>query len=82
MSTSAISAVVPRRRVVVTGDVLSVVSYERPWVRTDVLVLRFLGRAGVPGFAPGRCVAANGTPARDRGALVMLNPLYTFVAVG
>jgi hypothetical protein len=75
---------------VVTGEVLSVVSYERPWVRTDVelsdgtgvLVLRFLGRAGVPGVAPGRCVAANGTPARDRGALVMLNPLYTFVAVG
>ena len=90
MSTTAISAVVPRRRTVIAGEILSVVWYERPWVRTDVevgdgtgtITLRFMGRSDVPGFAPGRRVEAHGTPARDRGGFVMLNPLYTFEADG
>jgi hypothetical protein len=67
-----------------------VVSYERPWVRTDVelhdgtgvIVLRFMGRARVPGLAPGRHLAAEGTPALDRGTLIMRNPRYAFAAVG
>jgi hypothetical protein len=90
VSATAISAVVPRRRTVVAGEVRSVVSYERPWVRTDVelgdgtgvIVLRFIGRAVVPGFACGRRVIARGTPMLDRSALVMLNPVYSFEVVG
>jgi hypothetical protein len=73
---------------VVAGNVRSVVSYERPWVRTDVelddgtgvIILRFLGRAAVPGFAEGRDVVARGTPSSDGSALVMLNPGYSFEA--
>ena len=38
MSTTAIAAVVPRRRTTVRGEIVSVVSYERPWVRTDAEV--------------------------------------------
>ena len=57
MSSTTISAVVARRRRWGPGRSLSVVSYERPWVRTDVelgdgkgvIVLRYLGRAGCPG---------------------------------
>jgi hypothetical protein len=82
--------VVPRCRVTVTGKVGSVVSYRRPWVRTDieladgtgVIVLRFIGRDEVPGFESGRVVVAEGTPIMVRGQLVMLNPRYTFAAHG
>jgi len=71
---------------VVAGEVESVVSYQRPWVRTDAeisdgtgtLVLRFFGRASVPGFANGRHVLAQGTPGLARGRMVMINPLYSF----
>lgn len=88
MSATAISAVVPRRRTVVAGEVGSVVSYERPRVRTDVelddgtgvIILRFMGRAGVRGFADGRRLVARATPTFDRGALAMLNPVYSFEA--
>jgi hypothetical protein len=90
VSTTAISAVVPRRRTAVAGTVLSVVWYERPWVRTDVelgdgtgvIILRFIGRSGMPGFAPQRRLVAHGTPALDHGAFVMLNPRYTFESEG
>ena len=43
------------------------------------LLLRFAGRAAVPGFAgpPGR---GRGDSGLVRGAMVMLNPLYSFVA--
>jgi hypothetical protein len=90
MSTTAISAVEPRRRIVVTGKVLSVIWYERPWVRTDVelgdgtgvIILRFMGRSGMPGFEPERRLVAHGTPALDKGTFVMLNPLYTFESDG
>ncbi len=72
------------------GRINSVTSYERPRVVTDVeiddgtgvLVLRFMGRSGVPGMAPGRCVTAEGTPGLSRGHLVMLNPLYSFDDAG
>ncbi len=90
MSTTAIAAVGARQRTAVAGEVRSVVSYERPWVRTDVelddgtgvIILRFIGRAAVPGFVCGRRVVARGTPALDGSALVMLNPVYSFEAVG
>jgi len=86
VSPTAISAVVPRRRNTVCGEIVSVVSYQRPWVRTDAeisdgtgtLVLRFFGRASVPGFANGRHVLAQGTPGLARGRMVMINPLYSF----
>ncbi len=90
MTITAIGALVPRRRSTVAGKVVSVVAYERPWVRTDVglsdgtgvVVLRFMGRSGLPGFEPGRCVEASGTPGFVRGALVILNPRYALVADG
>jgi hypothetical protein len=87
VSSTAIAAVVLRRRNTVRGEIVSVASYQRPWMRTDAVVgdetgtllLRFLGRATVPGLAVGRRVIAQGTPGRVRGAVVMVNPLYSFV---
>ncbi len=87
---TAIAAVVPRRRTTVHGEVVSVASYERPWVRTDVevtdgtgsLVLRFFGRDAVPGLVPGSQIAADGTPGLVGGVLVMLNPRYSFPGTG
>jgi hypothetical protein len=83
---TAIAALVPRRRVVVAGEVESVVSYRRPWVRTDAvlgdgtgtLVLRFMGRVSVPGIAAGCRLVVEGTPALERGVVLMRNPLYSF----
>ncbi len=88
MTTTAIAAVALRRRNTVRGEIVSVASYQRPWMRTDAVVgdgtgtlmLRFLGRATVPGLAVGRRVIAQGTPGLVRGAVVMVNPLYSFVA--
>ena len=86
---TAVGALVPRQRSRVAGEIESVASFERPWVRTDAvlidgtgaLVLRFLGRASVPGVCAGARVVAEGTPALERGALVMRNPLYSFATV-
>jgi hypothetical protein len=86
--TTAIAALVPRQRSRVAGDIQLVTAYERPWVRTDAvlddgsgaLVLRFLGRSGIPGIAAGSRLIADGTPSFERGVLVMRNPLYSFVA--
>jgi hypothetical protein len=83
---TAIAAVVLRRRNTVRGEVVSVDSFQRPWVRTDAeirdatgtLVLRFVGRASVPGLVTGRRVIAQGTPGLVDGGIVMLNPLYSF----
>jgi len=80
-------ALTPRRRSTVAGEVVTVVSVERPLVRTDAeitdgtgsVVLRFVGRRGVPGLVPGRKVVAEGTPTAGRGTMVMLNPLYSFI---
>jgi hypothetical protein len=89
-ATTAIAALVPRQRSRVAGKVESVASFQRPWVRTDAvlvdgtgaLVLRFHGRAGVPGMAVGALVVAEGTSALERGVLIMRNPLYSFVSAG
>lgn len=88
MKVTAIGDLEPRRRATVSGEILSVVAYELPWVRTDaelsdgtgVVVLRFMGRAEVPGLLPGRCIVAEGTPGLRNGILVVHNPLYQFVA--
>ena len=88
MRTADIGSVVPRRRTRVSGEIISVVSYRLPWVRTDVelsdgtgvIVLRFMGRAALPGLVMGRRLVAEGTPARERGLLLMRNPLYSFLA--
>jgi hypothetical protein len=82
------ASLVPRRRATVAGEVRSVASYERPYVRTDaelsdgtgVIILRFMGRASVPGVAIGAHVVAQGTPGPERGALVIRNPIYWFEA--
>jgi hypothetical protein len=87
---TAISTVVPRRRVMVCGSVTSVRQHQLPWVRTDVeitdgtgvIVLRFLGRSSVGGIVAGSRVVAEGTPRRDGEGLVMLNPLYSFDGAG
>jgi hypothetical protein len=81
----AIAALVPRQRAVVAGVVESVESHQRPWIWTDAtlgdgsatLVLRFMGRARVPGLAAGIRVVAEGTPAFERGVLLMRNPIYS-----
>ncbi len=88
MSATAIGELEPRRRATMAGEILSVVAYELPWVRTDaevgdgtgVVVLRFMGRAEVPGLVPGRHIVAEGTPGLRNGVLVVHNPLYQFVA--
>lgn len=88
MSVTAIGKLEPRQRATVSGEILSVVSYELPWVRTDaelgdgtgVVVLRFIGRAEVLGLSPGRHIVAHGTPAERNGVLVIPNPLYEFAA--
>jgi hypothetical protein len=85
---TAIAALVPRRRAVVAGTIESVASFERPWVRTDAvlgdrtgtLVLRFMGRAAVPGIRCGCRLVAEGTLALEGGVLLMRNPLYSFAA--
>jgi hypothetical protein len=82
------ASLVPRRRAIVAGQVRSVVSYELPYLRTDaelrdgtgIVVLRFMGRASVPGVAVGRHLVAEGTPRPEHEALVMLNPRYWFEA--
>jgi hypothetical protein len=89
VSTSAISAVVLRKRNTVRGEIVSVVTMQRPWVRTDAvlrdatgsLVLRFIGRASVPGLVAGCRVIAQGTPGLVHGTVVIVNPLYSFVNV-
>ncbi len=88
MIASPIASAVPRRRTTVQGEVVSAVSTERPWLRTDVtvsdgtgsLVLRFVGRSSVPGLEVGRRLVVDGTPGLVDGALVMLNPVYSFVS--
>ncbi len=88
MSETAIGELEPRRRATVSGEIRSVAFFELPWVRTDVelgddtgvVVLRFMGRAEVPGLVPGRRIVVDGTPADRQGVLVILNPIYEFVA--
>ena len=44
-----------------------------------LIILRFMGRAAIPGMSPGRRVGAEGMPSEQGGTLVMLNPHYAFV---
>jgi len=84
---TAMSSVVPRVRTTVAGRIIAVRAYRRPWMRLDVelgdgtgtLILRFTGRAAVPGMSPGRRVGAEGMPSVQGGTLVVLNPHYAFV---
>ncbi len=70
------------------GRVVRVTAFNRPWVRLDVefrdgtgtAVLRFVGRLEIRGMVPGRCIEVEGTPAMEHGTLIILNPLYEFVA--
>jgi hypothetical protein len=81
------SSVVPRVRTTVAGRIIAVRAYRRPWMRLDVelgdgtgtLILRFTGRAAIPGMSPGRRVGAEGMPSAQGGTLFMLNPHYAFV---
>ena len=90
MSSTAIAAVTPRQRTTVRGQLVSVVTYEQPTIRTDAevtdgtgsLVLRFLGRSSIPGLDAGCQIVAEGTPGFVRGVLVMLNPLYSLTGTG
>jgi hypothetical protein len=87
VTVTAMSAVVPRVRVTVAGRIIAVRAYRRPWMRLDVeladstgtIILRFTGRAAIPGMSPGRRVGAEGMPSAQGGTLVMLNPNYAFV---
>jgi hypothetical protein len=90
VSLTAIASLEPRRRATVAGAIRAVTSYRRPYPRTEVelddgsgvLLLRFMGRQEVPGLTPGLCLRAEGTPGPERGALVMLNPLYCLGRAG
>jgi hypothetical protein len=87
VSPTAIALLVPRRRATLVGVIRAVVSYERPYPRTEaelddgtgIVTLRFVGRPLVPGLAVGRRLIAEGTPGPGcGGGLLILNPLYRF----
>ena len=73
-------------RTTLGGEIISVVSYTRPWARVDAelsdgtgtIVLRFMGRDAVPGLVTGARLVVEGTPAREGDRLIMRNPLYEF----
>jgi hypothetical protein len=86
MSTTAISAAVPRRPTMLAGQVVAVAAHVRPWVRlcvelsdgTGTITLRFMGRTEIPGIVLGCHLRVEGTPWMEEGLLVMINPLYEF----
>jgi hypothetical protein len=88
--TPSIASAVPRQRTTLRGAVVSVASVDAPWARTDAvmddgtgtLVLRFVGRASVPGIEPGRRLVVEGTPGLVGRQLVMLSPVYSFEDAG
>ncbi|MGP0030200.1 MAG: hypothetical protein ACLPVF_06805 [Acidimicrobiales bacterium] len=90
MTVTALSAVVPRVRTTVAGRIIAVRAYSRPWTRCDVelsdgtgsVVLRFMGRAELPGLVAGATLVAEGTPGLEEGALIIRNPLYRLTADG
>jgi hypothetical protein len=85
---TAISAVVPRRPTMLAGEVVAIAAHVRPWVRLNVelcdqtgtITLRFMGRTEIPGIHLGCRLRVHGTPWMEDGTLIMLNPLYEFVA--
>ena len=88
MTQTAISAVVARRPVMLTGWVSGLAAHVRPWVRLDItlcdetgcITVRFLGRTHIPGLGDGCYLNVEGTPWQDGGSLVILNPLYASVS--
>jgi hypothetical protein len=88
MTVSTISVAVPRTRSKLAGRIVAVTAFRRPGFRVDVVLgdgtgtvtLRFLGRAEIPGMAPGRNLLVEGTPMLEHGALIILNPLYSFTS--
>lgn len=75
----------PRRRVEVTGMILSVATVDvggSPTVRVVLgdgsgeIDLLFLGRRCIPGLVAGACCTAAGTVAARAGRLVVWNPNY------
>ena len=87
-ASTAIAAMVPRRRSVVAGEIESIASFTGPWLRTDaaladgtgVVVLRFMGRGVPPGMVTGARVVPRARRRSSGGVLLMRNPLYSFVA--
>ena len=87
---STIAEAVPRRRTTLRGTILSVTTTDGPWLRTNAVlddgtahvVLRFVGRSRVPGLEVGRVLEVRGTPGLVHGALMMINPLYSFDGTG
>jgi hypothetical protein len=84
VTSTAISAVVPRKRTILVGQVTEVASFVRPWARfeaelcdgTGTITLRFMGRTEIPGLVLGSRLSVDGTPSIEGDILVMLNPLY------
>jgi hypothetical protein len=87
VTATPISELVPRQRAQLSGRIEKVTLHQWPADSykvelcdgTGKVTLRFLGRSGLPGFAPGRWLSAEGTPAEIHGRLVILNPLYSFL---
>ena len=90
MSTTAISAVVPRTPSAVTGQDVAVAVFIRPCVRCNVessdgtgtITLRFMGRTEVPGVVQGCHLRVEETPWMDGDILIVLNTLYEPVGEG
>jgi hypothetical protein len=72
MTTTAISAVVPRRPAMVAGQVVAVAAHVRPWVRLTVEL------CDGTGIVLGCSLRVEGTPWMEDGTLTMINPLYEF----
>jgi hypothetical protein len=85
---TAIAAVELRSRTVLVGAVVTLAVQVKPWVRlqvelndgTGTITLRFMGRTQISGLVPGVRLRVEGTPTVENGTLLMLNPLYSFVA--
>jgi hypothetical protein len=90
VSGTAIAAVAPRRRTRVRGNVVSVASYERPWVRADAEItdgsgssaLRFWVALRSRALSWGCRIEAEGLSRNRPRVVVMINPLYSFTRVG
>jgi hypothetical protein len=88
VTSTPISMLVPRQRAALRGRIESVSLHQWPVISfkvevhdgTGAVTLRFLGRAGLPGFQPGRWLTIEGTPADIHGHLVILNPIYSFLS--
>jgi hypothetical protein len=79
-----VSELAPRGRAVLAGRVRGVRVRSGPRFEaelddgTGVIILRWLGRAAIPGIDVGAEIEAEGTVYLDRDRPVLLNPLYRF----